>query len=184
MRWRPRLLPIAVAVAIACLLAGAAASNAAPDAQRPAAGGGGQQGGGGGAGLGSGTVDLDPGDGDAASGVGTVNPLAIRNPLCDQGLKRAQRRNCRTTGTPEGRYPSSNYGFDVHIDTGVDNIAGNFASMLAQIANAIWSFCLFVLNIVLTVLGWAFALSPFSDNSTLRDVDSGLERFYRVFTEP
>jgi len=114
-----------------------------------------------------------------------VNPLAIRNPFCDAGgLERAQRRNCRVTGTPEGRYPTSNHGFDIHIDTGLDNVSGNFASMIAQIAGAIWSFCLFVLQIVLTVLGWAFALSPFTDNEALRELDSGLARFYRAFTDP
>jgi hypothetical protein len=179
---RRRRLAIAVAIAVVCLLGGAAAGDAAAglSAQRAAvdlSGAAGDQ-----DGLGDGAVDL--GGGSESRAVGTVNPLAVRNPLCDEGLQRPQRRNCRTTGTPEGRYPSSNYGFDVHIDTGVDNISGNFASMLAQIANAIWTFCLFILNIVLTVLGWAFALSPFSDNSTLSEVDQGLQRFYRAFTEP
>jgi hypothetical protein len=178
---RERRIAIALTVALACVFAGVAAGDASAGVQRPAVdlttGGGSSQGG-----LGDGTVDL--GGGSKPRAVGTVNPLAIRNPLCDEGLRPAERRNCHTTGTPEGRYPTSNYGFDVHIDTGLDNVSGNFASMLAQIANAIWTFCLFILNIVLTVLGWAFALSPFSDNSTLHEVDSGLENFYRAFTEP
>ena len=182
MRSRHRLAVAAVNAALVVLAGGAAGDAAGAPPNRPDPGGGGQQSGGGGGGLNSGTVDLDASDEQRR--VGTVNPLAIRNPLCDEGLKRTQRRNCRTTGTPEGRYPTSNYGFDIHVDTGVDNISGNFASMLAQIANAIWTVCLFVLNIILTVLGWAFALSPFSDNSTLREIDGGLERFYRVFTEP
>jgi len=127
----------------------------------------------------------ESGAGEDSRPLGTVNPLAIRNPFCDAGgLRRAERRNCRVTGTPEGRYPTSNYAFDVHIDTGLDNISGNFASMLAQIANAIWQFCLFILNIVLTVLGWAFSLSPFTDNGAMREIDSGLGRFYAAFTEP
>jgi hypothetical protein len=178
---RRRRPAIAFATAVVCLLAGAVAGDAAadPPPERPAVdlSTGGSQGG-----LGDGIVDL--GGGAEPRTVGTVNPLAIRNPLCDEGLKPAQRRNCHTTGTPEGRYPTSNFGFDVHIDTGLDNVSGNFASMLAQIANAIWTFCLFILNIVLTVLGWAFALSPFSDNSTLHELDSGLQNFYRAFTEP
>jgi hypothetical protein len=181
MHSRPKRVGIAAAIAVGVLVAGAASAPAS-NPHRPAldatqTGGAGQS-----ARIDDGTVDLSASTQQRA--VGTVNPLAIRNPLCDEGLKQAERHNCKVTGTPEGRYPTSNYGFDVHIDTGVDNITGNFASMLAQIANAIWTFCLFILNIVLTVLGWAFSLSPFSDNQTLGAVDSGLERFYHAFTEP
>ncbi|MQA76295.1 MAG: hypothetical protein GEU88_18520, partial [Solirubrobacterales bacterium] len=130
--------------------------------------------------------DASPADADPASrrSTGSVNPLTIENPFCEERLDAAERRNCRVTGTPEGRYPTSNYGFDVHIDTGVDNIVGNFQALLAQIANAIWQACLFVLNLVLTLLGWAFGLTPFSDNETLASIDRGLEGFYAAFTEP
>ncbi|MQA76345.1 MAG: hypothetical protein GEU88_18795, partial [Solirubrobacterales bacterium] len=186
---RPRLLGVAcVAGACAALVApalgapGASARPAEFEAQpvEPAGGGGG--------GGGNDADAVDPPEQSSSgegSAVGTVNALSIRNPFCDEGgLGRAQRRNCRVTGTPEGRYPTSNYGFDFHIDTGVDNISGNFASMIAQIAGAIWTFCLFVLSIVLTVVGWAFALSPFTDNGAMREIDGGLEGFYGAFTEP
>ena len=192
---RARRLAIAALVALATLGAGTASSAAAPDAKRPEASGspggaggrpdGGRPGAGGGGGSAQADPFADPGAEENPAAVGTVNPLAIRNPFCDAGgLERAQRRNCRVTGTPEGRYPTSNHGFDIHIDTGLDNVSGNFAAMIAQIAGAIWSFCLFVLQIVLTVLGWAFALSPFTDNEALREIDSGLGRFYRAFTDP
>ena len=49
--------------------------------------------------------------------------LGIRNPACDRPGEirdRATRIGCRTSGTPEGLYPASNYGFDVFIDTGID----------------------------------------------------------------
>jgi hypothetical protein len=116
--------------------------------------------------------------------LGQVNPLQVENPLCRKRLGRSERRNCRVTGTPEGRYPTSNYGFEIHIDTGVDNIVGNFQSLLAHIANAIWMALLFVLNLVLTLLGWAFELSPFTDNRAMAEISRGLERFYRAFTSP
>ncbi|MEO8093146.1 MAG: hypothetical protein ABI726_10610, partial [bacterium] len=116
--------------------------------------------------------------------LGQVNPLQVENPLCRKRLNRAERRNCQVTGTPEGRYPTSNYGFEIHIDTGVDNIVGNFQSLLAHIADAIWMALLFVLNPVLTLLGWAFELSPFTENRTMSEISAGLERFYRAFTSP
>ena len=43
---------------------------------------------------------------------------------------------------------------------------------------------LFVLNLVLTLLGWAFALSPFTDNRAMGQISAGLEHFYRAFTSP
>jgi hypothetical protein len=131
--------------------------------------------------------------GDGAAGLvaggdehslGQVNPLQVENPLCDKRLGRAEQRNCQVTGTPEGRYPTSNYGFEIHIDTGVDNIVGNFQSLLAHIADAIWMALLFVLSLVLTLLGWAFELSPFTDNRAMAEIGRGLERFYRAFTSP
>jgi len=132
-------------------------------------------------------VDADQGPEQSSGdqpGAGQVNPLHVTNPVCDESLRSNERRNCEVTGTPEGRYPTSNYGIDVHIDTGVDNIVGNFQALLAQLANAIWLGLLFVLNLVLTLLGWALELSPFTDNGTMAEVSAGLERFYRVFTSP
>jgi hypothetical protein len=142
-----------------------------------------RRGGGGRQGLGStGAVNL--GSGAAKPSYGSVNPLLVKNPICDEPIGSQERSNCRVTGTPEGRYPTSNYGFDEHIDTGLDNIIGNFQALLAQIANAIWMALLFVLNLVLTLLGWAFELNPFTDNRTMASISAGLERFYRAFTSP
>ncbi len=122
--------------------------------------------------------------GRSGSDMGQVNPLQIQDPTCGQGLGSGERRNCQITGTPEGRYPTSNYGFDIHIDTGLDNIVGNFQTLLAHLAEAIWMALLFVLNLILTLLSWALALAPFSDNHVMASLSGGLERFYRAFTSP
>ena len=37
---------------------------------------------------------------------------------------------------------------------------------------------------MLTLLGWAFELSPFTDNRAMAEISRGLERFYRAFTSP
>ncbi|GIK77725.1 MAG: hypothetical protein BroJett022_14150 [Actinomycetes bacterium] len=156
---------------LACLIVAAAAAPPAlakPDGKRGVPDGGG-------------AVEVS---GEQNAGYGSANPLVVENPLCSEGLRRAERRNCRMTGTPEGRYPASNYGLEAHIDTGLDNIVGNFQALLAQIANAIWLALLFVLNLVLTLLGWAFELNPFGHNQTMAEISRGLERFYRAFTSP
>lgn len=186
MPWRRSALTAALCAALlfasvtpaAAAPDGSPAGGAAPDHRRPDTGGGsGSASGGGGGGL-------SVGDDDDPQSIGTVNPLDVRNPFCDERLDRAERRNCEVTGTPEGRYPTSNYSIDIHIDTGLDNIIGNFQALLAQIANAVWQACLFVLNLVLTLLGWAFGLTPFSDRETMGSIDRGLGRFYSAFTEP
>lgn len=162
---------------LACLAAVAASALLAPSAALAKPVGKGAPG----AADSGGAVEVS---GDQNAGYGSANPLVVENPLCSEGLRRSERRNCRMTGTPEGRYPASNYGLEAHIDTGLDNIVGNFQALLAQIANAIWLAMLFVLNLVLTLLGWAFELNPFGDNQTMAEISRGLERFYRAFTSP
>jgi hypothetical protein len=174
MRPLPRRLAVALA---AVLLAATPALAAAAPGDASARG---PRGGGGGPGAADGAVDLS----GSRQSYGTTNPLVVRNPVCDERLGRDQQENCRVTGTPEGRYPTSNYGFEIHIDTGVDNVVGNFQALLAHIANAIWLALLFVLGLVITLLGWAFELNPFTDNATMGEISAGLERFYRAFTSP
>lgn len=181
---------LAAAIGLAATLAPVPASAQSHDASADRAGGGG---GGDGAGQrrrGPSGPAGRPSDGaievgaEREPGYGTANPLAIENAICSRHLREAERRNCRATGTPEGRYPTSNYGFDVHIDTGITKIAGNFRALLAQIANAIWIALLFVLNLIITLLGWAFELNPFGPGSAMRELSGALERFYRTFTRP
>jgi hypothetical protein len=178
LRW---LAPLLACLALGTLeVSLAAPPRGAPAGERPdpsradaSQGGGGAQG----------TAGVAAAVGDE-HGAGQVNPLDVTNPVCGGALRAPNRRNCEVTGTPEGRYPTSNYGLEIHIDTGLDDIVGNFQALLAQLANAIWMALLFVLNLVLTLLGWAFELSPFTDNALVADVSAGLERFYRVFTSP
>jgi hypothetical protein len=187
LRVRPVISLVCALVLLGSLTGNAAAHAPAPRAPahpavHPDAGARGLRGGA--SGRGDRNDGTDDPTADQSQPTGSVNPLAIRNPFCDESLASAERHNCQVTGTPEGRYPTSNYGFDIHIDTGLDNIVGNFQALLAQIANAIWQACLFVLDLVMTLLGWAFGLTPFSDNETMASIDRGLEGFYSAFTEP
>jgi len=120
--------------------------------------------------------------------MGQVDPISglVENPICDavSGASPEVRSNCRRYGTPDGRYPTGNYGLDVNIDTGLDDIKGTFLSALVSIANMIWLGMLFILKIVLAFLGWAFTLNPFSEGSVLGSVSKGLERFFESFTRP
>jgi hypothetical protein len=119
--------------------------------------------------------------------VDPISGLGIRNPACDRPGEirdRTTRIGCESTGTPEGVYPASNYGFDVYIDTGIDAPTGTFVKGFVLILNGIWLGLIFVLKLVLALLGVAFGLNPFSDGSTMREISASIERLYTRLTQP
>ena len=119
--------------------------------------------------------------------VDPISGLGLHNPVCDQpGEIRAQetRLSCETDGTPESLYPVSNYGFDVFIPTGVTHPVGDIMAGLTTMMNGVWLGMLFVLKLVLTLLGLAFSLNPFSNGPTMAKVSEGLQRIYSAVTDP
>jgi hypothetical protein len=121
---------------------------------------------------------------------GSIDPLSglgIRNPVCDEPAQihsRATRTSCEVTGTPETTYPTSDYGFDVFIPTGVTHPIGDFTAGFVTILNGIWLGLLFVLKLVLTLLGLAFGLNPFSDGPTMARISAAVSRIYETVTDP
>jgi hypothetical protein len=132
---------------------------------------------------------LDP-IAEELGGSGQVDPitgLGLRNPVCDKPgqIRSTQTRlSCIENGTPEGKYPTSNYGFDVFIDSGIDAPSGNFAKAFVMILNGIWLGLIFVLKLVLALLGLAFGLNPFSDGDSMHEIAAALDRLYRTITDP
>jgi hypothetical protein len=121
---------------------------------------------------------------------GSIDPLSglgIRNPVCDEPAQihsRATRTSCEVTGTPETTYPTSDYGFDVFIPTGITHPIGDFTAGFVTILNGIWLGLLFVLKLVLTLLGLAFGLNPFSDGPTMARISTAVSQIYATVTEP
>jgi hypothetical protein len=121
---------------------------------------------------------------------GSIDPLSglgIRNPVCDEPGEihsRATRTSCEVTGTPETTYPTSDYGFDVFIPTGITHPIGDFTAGFVTILNGIWLGLLFVLKLVLTLLGLAFGLNPFSDGPTMARISAAVSQIYATVTEP
>jgi hypothetical protein len=121
---------------------------------------------------------------------GQVDPIAglgIRNPVCDrpeQIRARSTRLSCEATGSPESDYPTSNYGFDVFIATGVTHPIGDFTAAFVTILNGIWLGLIFVLKLVLELLGLAFGLNPFGKGGTMGEVSASIGRLYAQVTDP
>ncbi len=121
---------------------------------------------------------------------GQVDPVAglgIRNPVCDQLAQirsRATRLSCEANGSPESDYPTSNYGFDVFIATGVTHPIGDFTAAFVTILNGIWLGLIFVLKLTLELLGLAFGLNPFGDGATMSRITAAIGRVYAQLTDP
>ena len=121
---------------------------------------------------------------------GQVDPVAglgITNPVCDhieQIRERSTRLSCEANGSPESDYPTSNYGFDVFISTGVTHPVGSFTAAFVTILNGIWLGMIFVLKLTLELLGLAFGLNPFAKGGTMADISASVGRLYTRVTDP
>jgi hypothetical protein len=121
---------------------------------------------------------------------GQVEPLVglgLRNPVCDnvgEIRDRDTRVSCETSGTPENNYPSGNYGFDVYVETGVTHPIGDAMWAMSMGLQWFWGGLRFVLNLVLSLLGFAFSLNPFAEGHTMSEISATIERVYARITDP
>ncbi len=113
--------------------------------------------------------------------------LGIRNPACDelgQIRSAATRLACETNGSPESDYPTSNYGFDSFITTGITHPIGDFTAAFDSVLNGIWLGLIFVLKLILELLGIAFGLNPFAEGQTMSRISAAVGRLYIQITDP
>jgi hypothetical protein len=108
---------------------------------------------------------------DPFGAMGGGSPFCRRSDLAD-----AERRNCRGSGALSHPVRIDHYGFDIHIDTGVDNVAGNFAKGLQDIAQMLWMVLLYLVKGTTLGLEWAFSLDLLGD--TMSGARRALERMH------
>jgi len=119
--------------------------------------------------------------------IDTVSGLGIPNPSCDKLDEipdKATKTSCEVTGTPEGFYPASNYGFDVWVETGLFHPKGDAIKVFLMLLNGVWLGLIYVLKLVLALLGLAFGLNPFSEDETMREVGNAISKLYSRITDP
>jgi hypothetical protein len=122
---------------------------------------------------------------------GSLDPtavLGIENPLCGEPnkLSAQQVRNCRSSHSPEAAFPVGNYGWDIHIEQGgfISSLFVPAVSFVLQLLSVLWLLLLMMLKGCLIILGFAFSLSPFTDNRMLGEISSGLTSFFNHLTSP
>ncbi len=99
-----------------------------------------------------------------------------RSPFCSGPVDQGQRESCRRSGALEHPYRIDHYGFDIHVDTGADNIPGNFFYLLQTLGLLVWMGMLYLLKGCLLGLEWAFSLDLLGD--TMASVRRALTRLH------
>lgn len=122
---------------------------------------------------------------------GSLDPtavLGIENPLCGEPseLSAQQVRNCHSSHSPEAAYPVGNYGWDIHIESGgfISSLFVPAVSFVLQLLSVLWLLLLMMLKGCLIILGFAFSLSPFTNNQMLSQIGTGLTSFFNHLTSP
>jgi len=120
-------------------------------------------------------ADRSQADKNERLGRDTFAALGGDSPFCKRtGLREQERRNCRGSGALSHPTRIDHYGFDIHIDTGVDNIAGNFSAGVQLFVSIVWMAWLYVIKGVMLLLEWAFSLDLL--DSAMSSVKKALTR--------
>lgn len=141
-----------------------------------------------GAGAGGNAAKAPPASAPYGGSLDPTAVLGVENPMCGEPEKLSARqvRNCHSSHSPEAVYPVGNYGWDIHIEEGgfISSVFAPAVSFAVQIFSVLWLFLLLVLKGCLIILGFAFSLSPFTDNHMLGQIGSGLTSLFRHLTSP
>jgi hypothetical protein len=212
-RYRSRSLFVrTVVVAVAVLLVAAGPASARPRAEHPAANSphaaaGGSRAAGapraptkpplasGATGTGAGEAGAaSPGaDASASTPSSTGDPLVsngLGSPSCTGGqatveLSAAGMRNCQLAGFQATGAPSSNYAFDVHIDTGAFGLGSGAVASAVQdlLIMPAWMGLVWVVHALIVALEWCFTIDLLNSGA-MSGVASGLRAAQATFTQP
>ena len=146
--------------------------------------------------LAGGGSDTGAGVGSEATGASTaeaqVDPLVgngLGSPICKGQLAgelpAPSRHNCETAGFEAAPAPTGDYGFDVHIDTGLLSLGtGTIDSAIQGIVVApVWMALVWAVHALLVMLEWCFTLNLLGSGATI-GLGSGLREMQATFTQP
>ena len=110
----------------------------------------------------------------------------LGSPLCREGagaeLSPASTRNCQTSGFEAAQAPTSNYAFDVHIETGLLGVNGDTLEQ-NYLISPVWMALVWVVHTLIVALEWCYTLDLL-DSSAMSGVARGLREAQTAFTQP
>ncbi|HEX8715120.1 MAG TPA: hypothetical protein VF706_06065, partial [Solirubrobacteraceae bacterium] len=137
------------------------------------------------------------GDEAQASGEGSVgeaDPLVsngLGSPSCRGALGGGElpapaRSDCETSGFVAAAAPTGNFGFDVHIDTGVLGFSsgGLLASVQDLCVTPLWMALVWAVHALVVMLEWCFTIDLLDSPSVELGVARGLREMQAAFTLP
>ena len=138
-----------------------------------------------------GTVALSP-EAEASASVSSSggDPLVdngLGSPLCREGasaeLSQTSARNCRISGFEAAQAPTGDYGFDVHINTGVTDVANDVDAEVLNTVQWSWTLLVAVVHGVIVMLEWCYTIDLL-DSSVMGGITRGLRETQATFTQP
>ncbi len=107
--------------------------------------------------------------------------------LCREGLEgelsHDAARDCRISGFEAAQAPTGNYGFDVHINTGVTDVANDLDVYILNPVQWSWTLLVSVVHAVIVVLEWCYTIDLF-ESSAIGGIARGLRETRASFTQP
>jgi hypothetical protein len=141
--------------------------------------------------LGKGKTGLTPGE-EASASVSTSggDPLVdngFSSPLCGTGadaeLPPEAARACRISHFDAAQAPTGNYGFDVHINTGVTDVANDVDAEVLNGVQWSWTLLVAVVHGVIVMLEWCYSLDLLN-SSKINGITQRLREIQATFTRP
>ncbi len=111
----------------------------------------------------------------------------LGSPLCREGanaeLSQAGARNCRSSGFQAAQAPTGNYGFDVHINTGIGKWSNDLDTEILNPVGWSWTLLVALIHLVIVVLEWCYTIDLLQ-NSAIGGIARGLRETQATFTQP
>ncbi len=116
---------------------------------------------------------------------GLASPMC-RGALGGTELSSASRRNCDTSGFTAAAAPTSDYGIDVHIDTGVLGLSsGGLLSAIQELfVTPPWTALVWVVHALVVLLEWCFTVDLLDSPTVALGLAHSLRQAQATFTEP
>lgn len=133
----------------------------------------------------AGASDSSPAELDPLVTNGLASPLCRGAPGGSQ-LSAASRRDCETSGFVAAAAPTSDYGIDVHIDTGVLGLStGGLLSTVQELfVTPVWTALVWMVHALVVMLEWCFTVDLVDSASTGFGVARALRQVQATFTAP
>lgn len=109
----------------------------------------------------------------------------LSSPLCRKSaeLSSLVARDCRISHFDAAQAPTGNYGFDVHVNTGLTDVANDLDVYILNPVQWSWTLLVAVVHLVIVVLEWCYTIDPL-ETSVVGGITQSLAKTQATFTHP